>query len=147
MRRTIGVTVAVAMAMLAGAAAQKASAKPSVYKGLEFTATSVERAPTASLKDCPPGANVVNATSKPGEQFAIVTVSFKLQAGYQKTPLKRPTVTDTAGKTYNTAATFVDVGSVPEFSCSFPFRVPDGTKLKSFNVDTASADLTSLDAK
>ena len=126
-------------------AAGQAAGKPQTYQGLEITVTKVERAPTASLRDCPPGTNTVNAVTRPGEQFALVTVAFKVSPAFKPSPMKRPTVTDTADKTYNTAATFVDVGSVPEFSCTFPFRVPEGTKLKTFQIDSASFDLTALD--
>jgi hypothetical protein len=126
----------------------QANGKPVTYNGLEMTVDNVQRAPTASLKDCPPGGNTVNATTRPGEEFAIVTVNFKVLPAFQpNTMLKRPTVTDTSGKTYNTAVSFVDVGKVPEFSCSIPFRVPSGTALKSFQVDTATLDLTAADAK
>src|SRR5919108_1048759 len=109
------------------AAAQPAAGKPITYKNLEMSVASVERAPSASLKDCPPGGNTVNATTRPGEEFAVVTVKFKVLPGFQPTPMKRPVLTDTTGKTYNTAVSFVDVGSVPEFSCAIPFRVPTGT--------------------
>jgi hypothetical protein len=61
--------------------------------------------------------------------------------------MKRPTITDTADKKFNTAATFVDVGKVPEFSCTFPFRVPEGTKLKALQIEGTSFDLTSLESK
>ena len=57
----------------------------------------------------------------------------------------RPSVLDTAGKKFNTASTLVDPAGVPEYSCSFPFRIPDGTKLTTLNLGTASIDLTSLD--
>ena len=103
----------------------------------------VDRAPSASLKDCPPGDNRVNAMSRPGEEFAVVTVKFKVLPAFQaNTLLKRPSITDAAGKTYNTAVSFVDVASVPEFSCAIPFRVPTGTALKSFHVDTATLDIS-----
>ena len=46
--------------------------KPVTYKGLEMSVAGVERAPKASLKDCPPGGNTVNATTRPGEEFAVV---------------------------------------------------------------------------
>ena len=36
------------------------------------------------------------------------------------------------------------VGSVPEYSCTFPFRVPEGTKLKSLQIETAAFDLSAL---
>ena len=48
-------------------------------------------------------------------------------------------------KVYNTSVQFVDVGSVPEYSCQFIFRVPQGTKLKSFAIESATFDLTALD--
>ena len=112
------------------------------HKGLEMSVASVERAPTASLKDCPPGDNRVNAMTRPGEEFAVVTVKFKVLPAFDKsTILKKPTLTDSAGKTYNTAVSFVDVASVPEFSCSIPFRVPAGTELKALQVDAATLDL------
>ena len=59
----------------------------------------------------------------------------------KNTILKRPMLTDAAGKTYNTAVSFVDVASVPEFSCAIPFRVPTGTALKSIQIDAASLEL------
>jgi hypothetical protein len=142
---------ALSFALLAGGAlvaravapvAAQPPAKPITYKGLEMSIAGVERAPTASLKDCPPGGNTVNATSRPGEEFAIVKVSFKVLPAFQpNTMLKRPTVTDQAGKTYNTAVSFVDVGGTPEFSCAIPFRVPTGTALKSLQIDSATLEL------
>ena len=123
-------------------AAQSAAGKPIAHKGLEMSVAGVERAATASLKDCPPGDNRVNAMTKPGEEFAVVTVKFKVLPAFEKTTmLKKPTLTDSAGKTYNTAVSFVDVGSVPEFSCAIPFRVPTGTALKSVQIDSATLDL------
>jgi hypothetical protein len=115
--------------------------------GLDATVTKVERAATSSLRDCPPGSNTVNATTRPGEQFALVTVAFKVAPSFQSAPMKRPTITDVSDKKYNTAATFVDVGKVPEFSCTFPFRVPEGTKLKELQIEGASYDLASLESK
>jgi hypothetical protein len=137
-----GISVAVLLAVVAsGQAASKGQPLP----GLEATVTKVERAATASLRDCPPGTNTVNAVTRPGEQFALVTVAFKVAPAFKASPMKRPTVTDAADKKYNTASTFVDVGSVPEYSCTFPFRVPEGTKLKALQLETASLDLSSLD--
>ena len=133
--------------LLAVLAAGQATGKPQTYQGLEMTVTKVERSSTSSLRDCPPGTNTVNAVTRPGEQFALVTVAFKVSPAFKAGPMKRPSITDTAGKTYNTSSTFVDVGSVPEYSCTFPFRVPDGTKLKSFHVESASFDLSALDSK
>src|SRR5205809_5687847 len=137
-----GFSCAVLLAVVAsGQAASKAQPLP----GLDATVTKVDHAASASLRDCPPGSNTVNAVTRPGEQFALVTVAFKVSPGYKPAPMKRPQITDSADKAYNTAATFVDVGSVPEFSCTFPFRVPDGTKLKALRIEGASFDLTKLE--
>src|SRR3954469_15792254 len=137
-----GVSVAVLLAVVAsGQTASKAQPLP----GLDATVTKVERAASASLRDCPPGTNTVNAVTRPGEQFALVTVAFKVAPSFKASPMKRPTVTDVADKKFNTASTFVDVGSVPEYSCTFPFRVPEGTKLKALQLESSSLDLSSLD--
>lgn len=133
--------------LLAVVASGQTAGKAQPLPGLDATVTKVERAASASLRDCPPGTNTVNAVTRPGEQFALVTVAFKVSPAFKPSPMKRPTVTDTADKKYNTASTFVDVGSVPEYSCTFPFRVPEGTKLKSLQIETTSLDLSSLEAK
>jgi hypothetical protein len=133
--------------LLAVVASGQTAGKSQPLPGLDVTVTKVERAPTASLRDCPPGANVVNAVTRPGEQFALITVAFKVAPAFQPAPMKRPSITDTTDKKYNTAATFVDVGKVPEFSCTFPFRVPEGTKLKALQIEDASYDLAALEPK
>ena len=134
-------------ALLAVVASGQAAGKAQPVPGLDATVTKVERAASASLRDCPPGTNTVNAVTRPGEQFALVTVAFKVSSAFKPAPMKRPTVTDTADKKYNTASTFVDVGSVPEYSCTFPFRVPEGTKLKSLQIESTSLDLSALEPK
>src|SRR3954467_2182539 len=131
--------------LLAVVASGQAASKAQPLPGLDATVTKVERAASASLRDCPPGANTVNAVTRPGEQFALVTVAFKVAPTFQAAAMKRPSITDAADKKFNTAATFVDVGSVPEFSCTFPFRVPEGTKLKALQIENASYDLSALD--
>jgi hypothetical protein len=131
--------------LLAAAAAFQAASKVQPLPGLEASVSKVEHAASASLRDCPPGTNTVNAVTRPGETFALVTVAFKVSPSFKASPMKRPTVTDSADKKYNTASTFVDVGSVPEYSCTFPFRVPEGTKLKAMQIGTSSLDLSSLD--
>ena len=125
------------------ASGQTAGKQP--LPGLDVTVTKVERAANASLRDCPPGSNTVTAVTRPGEQFALVTVAFKVAPSFQPAPMKRPSITDASDKRYNTAATFVDVGKMPEFSCTFPFRVPEGTKLKALLIENASYDLAALD--
>ena len=132
-------------ALLAVVAAGQAGSKAQPLPGLDATVTKVEHAGTASLRDCPPGTNTVNAVTRPGETFALVTVAFKVAPGFKASPMKRPTVTDAADKKFNTASTFVDVGSVPEYSCTFPFRVPDGTRLKALQLESSSLDLSALD--
>ena len=128
----------------AGAApTQSSTSKTS--RGLEITATGVEHAAKASLKDCPPGANTVSATAKPGEEFAIISLNFKVLPAFKPGTFRRPVLTDAAGKTYNTAASLVNVGKVPEFSCEIPFRVPNGTKAKSVEIEDATIDLTRLE--
>jgi hypothetical protein len=122
---------------------------PKIHKGLEITAASVDRATNVRLTDCPPGANTVGSTTKPDEEFAVVTVKMKVLPEFKppKGPadaMKRPVLVDAAGKTYNTAVSFVDIGKTPEFSCAFPFRVPAGTAVKSLNIDGALLDLASL---
>ena len=143
MRRAFaGLSIAALLAVVAsGQAASKAEPLP----GLQASVTKVEHAGTASLRDCPPGTNTVNAVTRPGETFALVTVAFKVAPSFKASPMKRPTVTDGSDKKYNTASTFVDVGSVPEYSCTFPFRVPEGTKLKALQIESASLDLSALD--
>jgi hypothetical protein len=133
-------------ALIAVVVTAQTAGKPAM-PGLDATVSKVERAATASLRDCPPGSNTVTAITRPGEQFALVTVAFKVAPTFQPAPMKRPTITDTADKKFNTAATFVDVGKVPEFSCTFPFRVPEGTKLKALQIEGTSFDLTSLESK
>ncbi len=140
-------TVLVAALVCGLVAALVAQGKSETYKNLQMTVTGVERAEKASLRDCPPGTNTVSAMARSGEQYSNVTVAFKVLPGFSPAPMKRPTVTATDGKTYNTSVQFVDVGSVPEFSCTFAFRVPEGTRLKSLQIEGATLDLASFDAK
>ena len=121
---------------------------PKAYKSLELSVTGIERATSASLKDCPPGANSQRTTARGAEEFAVVTLKVKVLPGYTPGPLQKPTLTDTAGKTYNTAVSFVDVGKVPEFSCEIPFRVPLGMTFKTVKVDEALAiDVSAVEPK
>ena len=134
--RTLIIAAAVALAT----AAVFAQA-PKNFRGLDISVGGVERAGNVSLTDCPPGANTVSSTAKPGEEFAVVTLKMKVTPSYKPGAIKRPTVTDASGKIFNTAVSFVDVGKIPDFSCAIPFRVPAGTKLKSVQVETVSLDL------
>ena len=68
--------------LLAIAASAAVAAQSTAVPGLDLKVMTVEHAPSASLKDCPPGTNTVNAVAKPGEQFALVTVTFKVGQGF-----------------------------------------------------------------
>lgn len=144
MRNLRLVPTSLAFLVAAAAVALAQSSKPQTVNGLQMTVTGVEKMEKAALRDCPPGTNTVNAVQRPGDQLAVVTVSFKVLPDFKAGAMKRPTVTAADGKTYNTSVQFVDVGSVPEYSCSFPFRVPEGTTLKSLQIESATFDLAAL---
>src|SRR6185503_20339408 len=131
------------LAALAVAAAAQAG-KAQTVNGLQMTVAGVKLMEKAGLRDCPPGTNTVNAVQRPGDQLSVVTVAFKVLPDFKPVIMKRPTVTATDGKTYNTSVQFVDVGSVPEYSCTFTFRVPEGTTLKALQIETATFDLSPL---
>jgi hypothetical protein len=122
-----------------------AQSKPGNYKGLEITVAGIERAPTVGLRDCPPGSNTVRGLTKPGEEFAIVNLSFKVTPAFKETIVKKPVLLDASGKTFNTAMSFVDPGATPEYSCGFAYRVPTGTKLGKIQIDTTTIDLSAFD--
>jgi hypothetical protein len=145
MTRTVVATgialVLSASAFHLGLSAQGAKA---TYKGLEITVTGVERAMNVSLKDCPPGSNTVRGNTKPGEEFANIAVAFKVTPAFKETMMKKPVLVDADGKAFNTSVAFVDPASVPEYTCSFPFRVPTGTKLAKLQIETTTIDLSSF---
>ena len=66
---------------------------------------------------------------------------------FKETIVKKPVLTDASGKTYNTSVAIIDPGSLPEYKCSFPFRVPVGTKVASVAIDTATINVAALDKK
>jgi hypothetical protein len=137
------VVVSLIVCMVAVAAMQ---AKPTNYKGLEVTPLGIERAKNVALIDCPPGNNTVRGNARGEEEFVVVNLAFKVTPSFDaKTIVKKPVLTDAAGKTYNTSVSIVDAGSVPEYKCGFPFRVPMGTKVTSVSIDTATIPLASLD--
>ena len=120
--------------------------KPTNYKGLEVTPLGIERAKNVALIDCPPGNNSVRGNARGEEEFVVVNMAFKVTPAFDaKTIVKKPMLTDTAGKTYNTSVSIIDAGSMPEYRCGFPFRVPLGTKVASVAIDTATIDIASLD--
>jgi len=117
------------------------------YKGLEITALGVERTQNVPLVDCPPTTNSQRGNARAGEEFAVVTLAFKVTPAFKEAIVKKPVLTDAAGKVYNTSVAIIDPGSQPEYKCSFPFRVPTGTKVASVQVDTATIDLASVEKK
>ncbi len=120
--------------------------KPTSYKGLEVTPLGIDRAKNVALVDCPPGQNSVRGNARGEEEFAVVMLAFKVTPSFDaKTIVKKPVLTDASGKTYNTSVAIIDAGSVPEYKCSFPFRVPMGTKVASVAIDTATINIASLD--
>ena len=142
--RAYGLTLTSFIVCLAVVAAGQM--KPTNYKGLEVTPLGIERAKNVALIDCPPGNNTVRGNARGDEEFAVVNLAFKVTPSFDaKTIVKKPVLTDTAGKTYNTSVSIVDAGSVPEYKCGFPFRVPMGTKVASVSIDTATINIASLD--
>jgi len=121
--------------------------KPQTYKGIEVAVSGVERATNVSLTDCPAGANIVRGVIRPGDtnEFAAVKVDFKVTPDFKAgTALAKPTLLDDAGKSYNTAQSFAEIPASQSFSCTFAFRVPKGTKLKRFSIDTINIDLGTM---
>lgn len=139
----IAATGVLIVCMVAIAAMQT---KPTNYKGLEVTPLGIERAKNVALIDCPPGTNTVRGNAREGEEFAVINLAFKVTPAFAKaTIVKKPVLTDASGKTYNTSVSIIDAGSVAEYKCSFPFRVPAGTKVASVAIDTATINLAALD--
>src|SRR5262245_36617047 len=92
-----------------------AGANAQSYKGLEAKVVGIERASNVSLTDCPPGQNIVRGVIKPGDtnEFASVKVDFKVTPAFKQTALPKPVVQDEAGKSYNTAQSFAEIGATP----------------------------------
>lgn len=137
--------VVVAVSAVCMAATAVMQTKPTNYKGLEVTPLGIERAKNVALVDCPPGQNTVRGNARGEEEFAVVKLSFKVTPAFKETVVKKPVLTDTTGKVYQTSVSIVDPGSKPEYECGFPFRVPLGTKVASVTIDTATINVASLD--
>jgi len=122
--------------------------KPEKYKGLEVAVSGVERVTNLSLADCPAGANSVRGVIRPGDtnEFAAVKVDFKVTPEFKSGGvIAKPVLHDQEGKTYNTAQSFGEIGASQTFSCTFAFRVPKGTKLKRFAIDTMAIDIGTVE--
>lgn len=142
----VSIVVACAVTLHLSPLTLHSQAKPATYKGLDITPISIERAKNVALIDCPPGTNTVRGNARDGEEFAVVNLAFKVTPAFAKdTIVKKPILTDAAGKTYNTSVSIIDAGSVAEYKCSFPFRVPAGTKVASVAIDTTTIALASLE--
>jgi hypothetical protein len=139
--------LATAAGLSAVALAKAEQGQPANYKGLEITVVGIERSATVGLKDCPPGGNSIRGLTKPGEEFAIVNLSFKVTPAFKETLVKKPVLLDASGKVFNTAMAFIDPGATPEYSCGFAYRVPEGTKLGKIQIDTTTLDLTPFDKR
>jgi hypothetical protein len=136
-----------ALVVMAAAALSARQAGPQNYKGLEISVAGIARGMVVDLKDCPPGSNTVKGMTRPGEEFASVLVKFTVTPAFKNMMIKKPVLVDTTGKSYNTAVAFIDPASVPEYTCAFHYRVPDGTRLKSLQIDTITLDLAAFDVK
>ena len=141
--------VLVAQAAPDGGQAAGAPSAPQTYKGLEIAVTGFERAASVGLRDCPPGANTVRGVIKPGEvnEFATVKIDVKVLPSFKPVMLKKPVLYDQAGKAYNTAQSFADLNSSPSYACEFAFRVPKGTKIRRFAIESATFDLASFESQ
>ena len=137
--------ISLAVGLSAVASAKAEQTKPASYKGLEISVAGIERSSTVGLKDCPPGANSIRGLTKPGEEFAIVNLSFKVTPAFKETIVKKPVLLDAGGKTFQTAMSFIDPGATPEYTCGFAYRVPEGTRLGKIQIDTTTIDLTPFD--
>ncbi len=135
------------IAAILGAGLLLQTGPPTNDKGREITPLGVERAQNVALLDCPPGSNTQRGNARPGEEFAVVSLAFKVTPAFKETMVKKPVLTDATGKVFNTSVAIIDPGSQPEYQCSFPFRVPAGTKVASVQIDTAVINVASLDKK
>lgn len=120
---------------------------PGVYKGLEITVKSLERARNVSLQDCPPGDNIVRGVIRPGEEneFATVSIEVKVLASFTPVPLPKPVLYDEADKPYKTAQSFGELNASPSYTCDFSFRVPKGAKMSRFAIGDTSLDVSSFE--
>ena len=117
---------------------------PGVYKGLEISVKSLERATNVSLQDCPPGDNIVRGVIRPNEEneFATVSIEVKVLPSFAPAPIPKPVLYDQADKPFKTAQSFGELNASPSYSCAFSFRVPKGVKLSRFTIGETSFDVS-----
>jgi hypothetical protein len=149
LHRRRALTIGLSCAFVAFVVDARGQSAPQTYKGLEVAVASVSRATNVSLTDCPAGANIVRGVIRPGDEneFASVTVDFKVQPSFKPGTVPSPVLHDEAGKSYNTAQAFGEIAATPSFSCTFSYRVPKGTKLARLTIDTLSLDLAKATQK
>lgn len=135
------------LVVLGGAVVCGAMQASQTYKGLEITATSVERAKRVSLQDCPPGANSVRGVIRPTEdnEFATIQLDVKVLPSFEGAEIPKPLLYDDAGNEYKTAQSFRDVSSQDSYTCNFSFRLPKGTKVTRIAIDDTSLDISELE--
>jgi hypothetical protein len=80
---------------------------------------------------------------RPGDpmEFVSVKVDFKVLPAFKPGAIPKPVLYDASGKAYNSAQTFGEIGAAPAFACTFSFRVPKGTTVTQFAIDTLSITL------
>lgn len=141
----LGLTMLVG-AMLGGVGVTANADDSASYKGLELTATGVERSMRVSLQDCPPGENIVRGVIRPVEDNEFATIQIDVKASsFEGGDVPKPMLYDDAGNEYKTAQSFRDAGSQESYSCTFSFRVPKGTKVSRIAVEDASLDVSTLE--
>ena len=135
------------LVVLGGAVVCGAMQASSTYKGLEITATSVQRATRVSLQDCPPGENSVRGVIRPIEdnEYATIQLDVKVLPSFEGAEIPKPLLYDDAGNEYKTAQSFRDVSSQEAYTCNFSFRLPKGTKVTRIAIDDTSLDISELE--
>ena len=116
-----------------GRGGRRRTQAPQTYKGLEVSVAGVDACHQCEPRRLPPGRQHVRGVIKPGDtiEFASVKVDFKVLPAFKPGVLPKPVLYDEAGKAYNTAQSFGDIGAAPAFACTFSFRVPKGAKVTS----------------
>ena len=114
--------------------------------GISVVAKSIERSRRVSLQDCPPGENRVRGVIRPNEttEFVSVHLDFSVSDAFEGASWDKPVLQDSKGETYKTAQAFTDLGSERSYSCTFSFRVPQGTEAAQFQIGETSIDLSAL---
>ena len=135
------------LVVFGGAVVCGAMQASSTYKGLEITATSVQRATRVSLQDCPPGENSVRGVIRPIEdnEYATIQLDVKVLPSFEGAEIPKPLLYDDAGNEYKTAQSFRDVSSQEAYTCNFSFRLPKGTKVTRIAIDDTSLDISELE--